>query len=197
MRRTIPLLLSAAVALIWAAGEAAARPVAARAVVRPGEMTLEISENRLVTLGGEAATVVVDDPRVADVAMSDAHSLVLIGRGQGVTRVVVTGRNGRVLLASLVTVSGSQMGRVSLFRGVDAYDVNCVASRCRQIGPNRTPAAGSANAGVFIPPAGQGAQSDDQRRMEAIRTGGEAAEQAQARAEAAAAAQTDQGRGQP
>ena len=91
--------------------------------------TVDLNESRRVMLHGTAANVFVGDPAVADVAMIDTHSVIVLGKGYGVTQILVTDHAGHTLLDSVVAVVGSDAGRVTVFRGQAAQDYHC-SSRC-------------------------------------------------------------------
>lgn len=165
MRRPINSLCLAAFALCMSAGAALA--------ATGGGMTVALNESRRVALAGVVANVVVGDPSVADVAMADTHSVIVIGRGYGSTQLVVTAKGGRTLLATEVSVVSSNTGRVTLTRGLDATDFSCTGGRCHPTGPVRPSSGGSSGAGVD--PGAPGSNASAASR------GGEAAAAAAAR----------------
>ena len=112
MRRPISRLVLAALLLGASAGASLAAGTNA--------LTVGLNESQRVPLNGEAAQIIVGDPAVADVALVDAHSVIVMGRGYGSTQLIITDHGGRTLLASRVTVvgSGSEEGRITLYRGV-------------------------------------------------------------------------------
>ena len=92
-------------------------------------LTVELNHLRRVMLPGAASNVVVGDPKIADVSIIDAHSIVLEGRGYGATDVLVTDRTGHVLLSAEVIVPAANV--VTLQSGpTTAIDYSC-ASRCQ------------------------------------------------------------------
>jgi Flp pilus assembly secretin CpaC len=130
MRRPIQTLVLACAVL--GAGAAMA---AAPAPGAPGAVSVALHESRRIMLPGVAATVTVGDPSVADVAVPDTHSLILIGRGFGVTELMVTDKAGRILLHDEVSVVSANDGRVTLYRGLAASEFACAGGRCQPIGP--------------------------------------------------------------
>lgn len=127
-----------------------------RAVAAPTSAGLSVglNESRRIPLRGQAATIVVGDPSVADVTVTDAHSLVLIGKGYGETELLVTDAHGRPLLEGEVSVVDADDGRVTVFRGdklITSYA--CVGGRCYPTG-----VAAQASGGA--PDASQGATAD-------------------------------------
>jgi putative type II/III system pilus formation protein len=141
MRRSI-WVLSIGIATLLSAGSACAAGI-----------TVDLNGSRRVPLHGAAANVFVADPAVADVTMIDAHSVVVIGKGYGVTQVLVTDHGGRTLLDSSVAVLGSDAGRVTVFRGQAAQDYHC-SSRCETMdGPAPLVAPGPVSASQTGAPA--------------------------------------------
>ena len=130
----------------------AAAPVAVAA-----SMTITQSQSRRVVLRGSAATVVVGNPAIADVTMIDAHSVIVLGRAHGVTKVLVLDHAGRTLLDTQVAVVDPSDGRLTYYRGTVGSEFNCTP-RCELVGPSRdspTSAVGGAGAsGVQAAAAG-------------------------------------------
>jgi hypothetical protein len=115
-----------------------------------GDMTIAVDETRRIELHGTAATIVVGDPAVADVTVSDAHSLVLIGRGFGVTHLQVADRAGRTLLDGRVNVVPPDEGHITYYRGAEAAEYACGGVRCREVGKSDS----SGSSGAALPGAG-------------------------------------------
>jgi Flp pilus assembly secretin CpaC len=126
--------------------------------------TVDLNQSRRVMLHGTAANVFVADPAVADVTMIDSHSVIMLGKGYGVTQVLVTDRAGHTLLDSVVAVVGSDAGRVTVYRGDAAQDYHC-SSRCETInGSNGAPPSAVGNNSVAqasAPSSGQAPSSDN------------------------------------
>lgn len=128
MRRPIHTLVLAACALVAGATAAAAATSA---------LTVNLHESRRIPLPGAIANVVVGDPTVADVAVIDAHSVIVMGHGFGSTQLIVTDRAGHALLDSLVTVVSPDYGRVSVYRGgqngATTTEFSCTGGRCHML----------------------------------------------------------------
>ncbi|QUD86749.1 pilus assembly protein N-terminal domain-containing protein [Phenylobacterium montanum] len=112
-------------------------------------MTLELNDSQRVGLYGSAASVVVGNPLVADVAMLDSHSLVISGKGFGATRVEVYDSNGRELFNRRVVIVAPQANQVTLYRGPDANEFNC-SPKCHVVAANSS-GGGSAPSGGSAP----------------------------------------------
>lgn len=99
-------------------------------------VTVNIDESTPVTLGGTAGQVIVANPSIADVSLTDRRHMTVLGRSYGVTNVLVLDPMGRRIFETTVNVAPAPVGRVSLFRGVDVYNYAC-NDRCE-----RTPMPG-------------------------------------------------------
>jgi Flp pilus assembly secretin CpaC len=136
MRRAISML-----ALIWATSTAASSAVAAH-----GGLAVELNHSRRVVVPGAIANVLVVDPKVADVAVLDDHSVIVLGRGYGETEIVVTDHAGRLLMDSRIAVTGNAGGLVTVYHGTqDALEYSC-SSRCALTASNGQTETSSANA---------------------------------------------------
>ena len=133
---------------------------AATALAETGSTVVHINQSRRVLLRGAAASVIVSDPSVADVSMTDAHSVILQGKGYGQTDILVIDRAGRTLLASRVLVTAPDNGVVTLHRGVNTTEYTCSA-RCQPM-PGSSGSGGGGQAAPTPPnPApGPGSQTN-------------------------------------
>jgi len=107
------------VALALAFTLAATAPAFADTLVVP------IDHSTRVAVRGQAASVVVGNPQVADVTVVDSHTLFVSGRGYGQTDVVVLDHAGRTLYSGDVLVASAEGGRVSVYRGAERTDMAC------------------------------------------------------------------------
>lgn len=113
-------LMFASLALILAAapGVAAARG-----------LSVALNHTERLQLSGAAASVIVGNPKVADVTVVDERTLYVAGRGYGVTEVVVIDRLGRTIYKGEVVVTAPSSGQVSVYRGATVTEMTC-ASKC-------------------------------------------------------------------
>ncbi len=131
MRRHLALL--AALSVLTAAGAAVAQGLPVR-----------IDQATRVTLSAPARDVVVGNPSVADVTILDARNILVMGKGYGVTNIVVIDARGRTILDRQIVVSAADDGRVSFYRGPDVYNYAC-SPRCE-----RTPMPGERDSGSGV-----------------------------------------------
>jgi hypothetical protein len=106
-------------------------------------LIVSIDESTRVPLSGSAANVFVGNGSIADAMIIDRRNLVVVGRGYGLTNLLVVDGAGRTILNKQVMVAPADHGRMTLFRGSTANNYAC--------GPTceRTPMPGEPNPGVF------------------------------------------------
>lgn len=99
-------------------------------------LPIRIDQAARVVLGGTARDVIIGNPAVADVTVLDGRTLVVTGKGYGITNLMVVDGRGRTILDRQIIVSANDDGRVTMYRGPDLYNYAC-APRCE-----RTPMPG-------------------------------------------------------
>ncbi|MDP3855656.1 pilus assembly protein N-terminal domain-containing protein [Phenylobacterium sp.] len=111
MRRLL-ISLTAGLALLATASQADAPTLA-----------VPINQSARLLLPAGARDVMIGNPSIADVNVIDGRSVVVLGKGYGVTNLLVIDALGRTVLERQVVVSGPGSGRVSVIRGgqVDSY----------------------------------------------------------------------------
>lgn len=103
---------------------AAAAPAAAGGLAVPLDSAVRLQ------LSGAAADVIVANPAVADVAIVDERTVVVLGRAHGTTGLLVFDSARRVLWDGPVTVT-APAGRITVYRGAEEHQYACV-SRCER-----------------------------------------------------------------
>ena len=104
----------------------AAAPSQALAQARP--LNVEIDHATRVQLRAPAGSVIVANPKIADVTVVDANTLFITGKGYGVTEVIAVDALGRALFQSQVVVSAGSAGSVRVWRGAQATEMACGTS---------------------------------------------------------------------
>jgi Flp pilus assembly secretin CpaC len=107
----------------------AATLVAETAIAAAGGLAVELNRSRRIVLTGTPANISIADPAIADVAIIDTHSIVVIGKSFGVTDIVVSDHAGRLLMNSSVAVVPPEEERVTVYRGVQGTEYSCIG-RC-------------------------------------------------------------------
>ena len=78
-----------------------------------------------VTLTGPAGSVIVGNPDIADVSVVDSRTIYIVGKSFGSSGVSITGRDGRTLFDGQVTVTSSQVGAITVYKGLKPSTMVC------------------------------------------------------------------------
>ncbi len=111
------LALAASIALAW--GAQAAEPGSGR----PLRVTLDKAE--ALTVGGNAAVVLVANPQIADVVAERHHIVFVVGKRPGETRLYVYSDAGRPLLEREVVVVPQDERAVTIVRDTQPTTYSC------------------------------------------------------------------------
>ncbi len=86
-------------------------------------LPVAINQSARLILPAGARDVMIGNPKIADVNVIDGRSVVVLGKGYGVTNLLVIDTLGRTVLERQIVVSAPGSGRVSVIRGsqVDSY----------------------------------------------------------------------------
>jgi Flp pilus assembly secretin CpaC len=107
----------------FAVAALAAASVAAPATAAP--LVVPIDQFVRLNIPGEVGSVLVPNPAVVDYTTVDSRTIYVFGKGYGATDLVVLDRNGQTLFSGEVVVTGSNAGRVSVYRGSARTDMAC------------------------------------------------------------------------
>lgn len=118
--------------------------LAAAAPAQAQSAQIQIPQDGVQRIGlrGAAASVVVGNPRIADVTVIDTNTIVITGKGAGITEVMVLDAIGRPLLQNRIVVAAEQSGSVRLWRGAQATEMVCAES-CSRASPAEAAASAS------------------------------------------------------
>lgn len=106
--------------------------LAAPALAQERPLDVQIDQATRVQLRAPAGSVIVANPRIADVTVTDAHTLFITGKSYGVTQVIAVDALGRPLFQRQVVVGPGATGSVRVWRGGDATEVAC-GTRCAPV----------------------------------------------------------------
>ena len=115
-RRLTKLLGPAAVA---ACASLAALPASAEAI------RVFVDQARVVKLARPADTIIVGNPEIADAAVQDASTVVLTGKGFGVTNLVILDRDGAAIVDEQIVVSRASANAVNVYRRAELEALSC------------------------------------------------------------------------
>ena len=88
---------------------------------------IEVTMNqaKILKLSRPADTIVVGNPEIADASVQDASTVVLTGRGFGVTNLVVLDEAGVPIIDEQVTVTRSTASTVRIYRRSSIQTLSC------------------------------------------------------------------------
>ncbi|TGQ44584.1 MULTISPECIES: pilus assembly protein N-terminal domain-containing protein [unclassified Mesorhizobium] len=88
---------------------------------------IEVTMNqaKIVKLSRAADTIVVGNPAIADAAVQDASTIVLTGKGFGVTNLVVLDQEGSPIVDEQVTVVRQDASSVRIYRRAEIQTMSC------------------------------------------------------------------------
>lgn len=101
-------------------GAALAAPAYAEAGI---EVTM--NEAKIVKLARPADTIVVGNPAIADASVQDASTVVLTGKGFGVTNLVVLDGEGAPIIDEQITVVRQAVSSVRIYRRAEVQTMSC------------------------------------------------------------------------
>ncbi len=86
---------------------------------------LMMNEAKIVKLARPADTVVIGNPEIADAAVQDASTIVLTGKGFGVTNLVVLDIDGEPVVDEQVFVARQDARSVRIYRRDTVQTLSC------------------------------------------------------------------------
>ncbi|HAC01000.1 pilus assembly protein N-terminal domain-containing protein [Brevundimonas naejangsanensis] len=107
---------------------------ATAATAQSRQLEVPIHQAARVQLGAAAGSVIVANPAIADVAVTDARTLFITGKAYGVTEVIAVDGVGRPLFQRQIVVAPSSAGTVRVWRGQETTEVTC-GSTCAPAAP--------------------------------------------------------------
>lgn len=90
-----------------------------------GGISILMNEAKIVKLARPADTIVVGNPQIADASVQDATTIVLTGRGFGVTNLVVLDVDGAPIVDEQIFVSRQDASSVRVYRRADVQTLSC------------------------------------------------------------------------
>ncbi|TRC94321.1 hypothetical protein FJV76_05515 [Mesorhizobium sp. WSM4303] len=88
---------------------------------------IEVTMNqaKIVKLTRPADTIVIGNPAIADASVQDASTIVLTGKGFGVTNLVVLDQDGSPIVDEQVTVVRQDASSVRIYRRASVQTMSC------------------------------------------------------------------------
>ena len=114
------LMVHAASALLCAGLALAAAPAGAGEPIK-----VLMNQAKIVKLARPADTIVIGNPAIADASVQDPSTIVLTGRGFGVTNLVVLDDSGNPVVDEQVTVVRQTVSSVRVYRRAEIQTLSC------------------------------------------------------------------------
>lgn len=111
-------------------GTAAAAVLFLCASAHAGQFTVESGKTKPLRLKGEAASVVLGNPNIADVAVHDEKMLFISGKVFGTTNLIIFNEEGQAIYTGDIVVTTNTANMVTVKRGSENYTYDC-APDCR------------------------------------------------------------------
>ena len=103
--------------------------LAATSVITPAmaaaDIEVTMNQAKIVKLSRPADTIVVGNPAIADASVQDASTIVLTGKGFGVTNLVVLDQEGSPIVDAQVTVVRQAASSVRIYRRAEVQTMSC------------------------------------------------------------------------
>jgi hypothetical protein len=97
------------------------------------DINVVLDQARLVKLPQGVATLVIGNPAIADASVQAGGTLVITGKGYGVTNIIALDRAGNNLLEKSIEVRGPRANTIVVYRGVDRESYSCTPNCERRV----------------------------------------------------------------
>ncbi|MCT7374523.1 pilus assembly protein N-terminal domain-containing protein [Chelativorans salis] len=84
-----------------------------------------MNQAKVVKLTRAADTIVIGNPEIADAAVQDSKTIVLTGRGFGVTNLVIFDADGQPIVDEQIVVSRQAANSVRIYRRAEVQTLSC------------------------------------------------------------------------
>ena len=95
------------------------------ASAQAGGIEVVMNQAKIVKLSRAADTIIVGNPLIADASVQDATTIVLTGKGFGVTNLVVLDSQGNPVVDEQVTVSRQEAESLRIYRRAAVQTLSC------------------------------------------------------------------------
>lgn len=88
-------------------------------------ITVTMNQAKIVKLSRAADTIIIGNPEIADASVQDASTVVLTGKGFGVTNLVILDDTGAPIIDEQVMVSRSTASTLRIYRRASVQTLSC------------------------------------------------------------------------
>jgi Flp pilus assembly secretin CpaC len=107
------------------AGGLLAAPLLASYAHAESGIEVVMNQAKIIRLARPADTIVIGNSAIADAAVQDASTIVLTGKGFGVTNLVALDRDGAPIVDEQVTVARDATSSVRIYRRASVQTLSC------------------------------------------------------------------------
>jgi Flp pilus assembly secretin CpaC len=118
-------------------------PLAGLGAASGQTLKVPLDQAARVRLSRPVHDIILGNPAIADVTVMDSRHLMIIGKGYGVTNLMVTDEGGRTIFNRQVAVGAPDAGYVSVYRGAEVSQYAC-APHCQRTAGSSAAAAPAA-----------------------------------------------------
>ncbi len=97
------------------------------------DISVYVDYARVLKFDRTVSKVIIGNPEIADVTVSDPQTIVLTGRSYGTTNLVVLDADGAALVDERIVVGRDQANTLRVYRNVDGVTLTC-APTCEEAG---------------------------------------------------------------
>ncbi|MCE7998379.1 MAG: pilus assembly protein [Rhodobiaceae bacterium] len=97
------------------------------------DLKVEVNHSSLHTLGQAASTIIVGNPAIADISISNNSTLVIFGRSYGTTNLIALDATGRQIANLDINVVEARTGVLTVNRGTGQASYACAPNCVRVI----------------------------------------------------------------
>ena len=88
-------------------------------------IAVTMNQAKIVKLSRAADTIIIGNPDIADASVQDASTVVLTGKGFGVTNLVILDDTGAPIIDEQVSVSRSTASTLRIYRRASVQTLSC------------------------------------------------------------------------
>ena len=97
----------------------------AQVAAETSDIQVVMNEAKIVKVARPIDTIVIGNSAIVDAAVQDGTTIVLTGKGFGMTNVVVLDKEGEAIVDQQVTVSRQESGSVRIYRRSQMQTLSC------------------------------------------------------------------------
>ncbi len=90
-----------------------------------GTVSVIVDRAKVFHIEGEAGTIIIGNPSIADVVINDPTTLIITGKSYGTTNLVILDDQGQPIIDEVIVVQPPEGGMVTVHRSGNRYSYNC------------------------------------------------------------------------